>query len=161
MTATFGHLDANCVLSRRLAGLGFYPAINPLQSNSSLMNPAAIGSRHFSIANRVRTLLTRYEELQDIIAILGVEELSDEDQILVRRARRIQKFLTQPFFVSEQYTGIGGKFVPLQATLDGFEQILDGNMDEYPEQSFYMVGALNDVVEKAALLNDSEEDEGS
>ncbi len=161
VTATFAHLDANCVLSRRLAGLGFYPAINPLQSNSSLMNPAAIGSRHFSIANRVRTLLTRYEELQDIIAILGVEELSDEDQILVRRARRIQKFLTQPFFVSEQYTGIGGKFVPLQATLDGFEQILDGKMDEYPEQSFYMVGALNDVVEKAALLNNSEEDEGS
>ncbi len=149
VTATFAHLDATCVLSRRLAGLGFYPAVDPLQSNSSLMNPAAIGSRHFSIANRVRSYLARYEELQDVIAILGMDELSDEDQLVVRRARRIQKFLTQPFFVSEQYTGLAGKFVPLEKTLSGFEQILNGQLDEYPEQAFYMVGSVDEVEEKA------------
>lgn len=149
VTATFAHLDATCVLSRRLAGLGFYPAVDPLQSNSSLMNPSAIGSRHFSIANRVRTYLARYEELQDVIAILGMDELSDEDQLVVKRARRIQKFLTQPFFVSEQYTGLDGKFVPLEKTLSGFEQILNGHMDQYPEQAFYMVGSIEEVEEKA------------
>lgn len=157
VTATFAHLDATCVLSRRLAGLGFYPAIDPLQSNSSLMTPNAIGSRHFSIANRVRSYLARYEELQDVIAILGMDELSEEDQLVVKRARRIQKFLTQPFFVSEQYTGLPGKFVELSETLFGFEQILNGKMDEYPEQAFYMVGSLREVEEKAdQLANENE-----
>jgi F-type H+-transporting ATPase subunit beta len=152
VTATFAHLDATCVLSRRLAGLGFYPAVDPLQSNSSLMNPGAIGSRHFSIANRVRSCLARYEELQDVIAILGMDELSEDDQLLVQRARRIQRFLTQPFFVSEPYTGLKGRFVSLDDTLDGFELILDGAMDEYPEQAFYMVGSIREVKQKAEQM---------
>ena len=152
VTATFAHLDATCVLSRRLAGLGFYPAIDPLQSNSSLMNPNAIGSRHFTIANRVRSSLARYEELQDVIAILGMDELSEDDQLVVQRARRIQKFLTQPFFVSEPYTGLEGRFVNLEDTLSGFEQILNGEMDEYPEQAFYMVGGIQEVKQKAELM---------
>ena len=157
VTATFAHLDATCVLSRRLAGLGFYPAIDPLQSNSSLMNPNAIGNRHFSIANRVRTYLARYEELQDVIAILGMDELSDGDQLVVNRARRIQKFLTQPFFVSEQYTGLAGKFVNLEDTLSGFEQILDGKMDQFPEQAFYMVGSIDEVERKANKMMHEQE----
>jgi F-type H+-transporting ATPase subunit beta len=159
VTATFAHLDATCVLSRRLAGLGFYPAIDPLQSNSSLMNPNAIGSRHFSIANRVRSYLARYEELQDVIAILGIDELSEEDQIIVQRARRIQKFLTQPFFVSEPYTGLEGRFVNLNNTLDGFEQILNGDMDTFPEQAFYMVGSIDEVKEKANQIIQRQESE--
>lgn len=152
VTATFAHLDATCVLSRRLAGLGLYPAIDPLQSSSSLMNPNAVGSHHFSIANSVRSYLARYEELQDVIAILGMDELSDEDQLVVKRARRIQRFLTQPFFVSHQYTGMEGKFVSLDQTLSGFEKILNGSMDEFPEQAFYMIGSIDEVEEKAREL---------
>ena len=129
VTATFAHLDASCVLSRRLAGLGFYPAIDPLQSNSSLLTPKAVGRRHFTLANRTRAVLARYEELQDVISILGIEELSEEDQTIVGRARRIQRFLTQPFFVSETYTGLKGKFVTLEETLNGFEKILVGAVD--------------------------------
>ena len=151
VTATFAHLDASCVLSRRLAGLGFYPAIDPLQSNSSLLTPKAVGQRHFSIANRTRSTLARYEELQDVISILGIDELSEEDQIIVGRARRIQRFLTQPFFVSENYTGLSGKFVNLEDTLIGFEQILNGQLDEIPEQAFYMTGTIDDVLEKADI----------
>ena len=149
VAATFVHLDASCVLSRRLAGLGFYPAIDPLQSNSSLLTPKAVGQRHFSIANRTRSFLARYEELQDVIAILGVDELSEEDQLIVSRARRIQRFMTQPFFVSEAYTGLKGKFVPLADTLNGFEQILEGELDHFPEQAFYMAGTIDEVLEKA------------
>jgi F-type H+-transporting ATPase subunit beta len=149
VTATFAHLDASCVLSRRQAGLGFYPAIDPLQSNSSLLTPKAVGRRHFSLANRTRAVLARYEELQDVISILGIDELSDEDQVTVGRARRIQRFLTQPFFVSETYTGMNGKFVTLEQTLDGFEQILEGAMDDIPEQAFYMTGTIDEVYEKA------------
>jgi F-type H+-transporting ATPase subunit beta len=149
VTATFAHLDASCVLSRRLAGLGFYPAIDPLQSNSSLLTPKAVGRRHFSIANRTRAVLARYEELQDVISILGIDELSDEDQVTVGRARRIQRFLTQPFFVSETYTGLNGKFVTLEQTLDGFEQILEGVVDNIPEQAFYMTGTIEEVLERA------------
>lgn len=151
VTATFAHLDASCVLSRRLAGLGFYPAIDPLQSNSSLLTPRAVGQKHFSIANRTRSTLARYEELQDVISILGIDELSEEDQIIVGRARRIQRFLTQPFFVSENYTGLSGKFVNLEDTLSGFEQILNGQLDEIPEQAFYMTGTIDDVLEKADI----------
>jgi len=149
VTATFAHLDASCVLSRRQAGLGFYPAIDPLQSNSSLLTPKAVGRRHFSLANRTRAVLARYEELKDVISILGIDELSDEDQITVGRARRIQRFLTQPFFVSETYTGMKGKFVSLEQTLDGFEQILDGAGDGLPEQAFYMTGTIDEVIERA------------
>jgi len=159
VTATFAHLDATCVLSRRLAGLGFYPAVDPLQSNSSLMNPSAIGSRHFTIANRVRSALARYEELQDVIAILGMDELSEDDQLLVQRARRVQKFLTQPFFVSEPYTGLEGRFVTLEDTLSGFEQILNGEMDAYPEQAFYMVGGIQEVKQKAEQMAQERETE--
>lgn len=159
VTATFAHLDATCVLSRRLAGLGFYPAVDPLQSNSSLMNPSAIGSRHFTIANRVRSYLARYEELQDVIAILGMDELSEDDQLLVQRARRVQKFLTQPFFVSEPYTGLEGRFVNLEDTLSGFEHILNGDMDDYPEQAFYMVGSIREVKQKAEQMAQEREPE--
>jgi F-type H+/Na+-transporting ATPase subunit beta len=149
VTATFAHLDASCVLSRHQAGLGFYPAIDPLQSNSSLLNPKAVGRRHFNLANRTRAVLARYEELQDVISILGIDELSDEDQVIVGRARRIQRFLTQPFFVSETYTGIKGKFITLEQTLDGFEQILEGAMDNIPEQAFYMTGTIDEVYAQA------------
>ncbi len=147
VTATFSHLDASCVLSRRLAGLGLYPAIDPLQSNSSLLTPEAVGDRHYSIANRVRSYLARYEELQDIIAILGMDELGDDDQLIVNRSRKIQRFLSQPFFVSEDYTGVKGKYVPLEATLDGFEQILDGELDDIPEDAFFMKGDIREVKE--------------
>jgi F-type H+-transporting ATPase subunit beta len=129
--------------------LGFYPAIDPLQSNSSLLTPKAVGRRHFTLANRTRAVLARYEELQDVISILGIDELSDEDQITVGRARRVQRFLTQPFFVSETYTGMKGKFVPLEQTLEGFEQILDGVLDGIPEQAFYMTGTIDEVYEKS------------
>lgn len=158
VTATFSHLDASCVLSRRQAGLGLYPAIDPLQSNSSLLTPEAVGERHFTVANRVRSFLARYEELQDIIAILGMDELGDDDKLIVTRARKIQRFLSQPFFVSEDYTGMQGRYVPISATLDGFEKILDGELDEIPEGAFYMKGAISDVLEaneksKAVSLN--------
>ena len=149
VTATFSHLDASCVLSRKLAGQGFYPSVDPLQSNSSMLSPEAIGERHFSIANRVRSFLARYEDLQDVIAILGMDELSDEDKIIVNRARRIQRFLTQPFFVSQQYTGREGKFIHLEDTLDGFAQILNGAVDELPEQAFYMAGTIEEVRQNA------------
>ena len=147
--ATFAHLDASTVLSRRKASQGLYPAIDPLESNSSLLSPAAVGQRHFQIATQVISILARYEELQDVIAILGLDELSDEDRQVVNRARRIQRFLTQPFFVSEPYTGMPGRYVPLEETLRGFEEILDGRHDHLPEQNFYMVGTIAEVIQKA------------
>lgn len=157
VTATFTHLDASCVLSRQLSGLGFYPAIDPLQSNSSLLTPIALGERHFSIATRARSFLARYDELQDVIAILGMEELSQEDRIIVNRARRIQRFLTQPFFVSQQYTGKAGEYVALKDTLDGFERILAGELDHLPEQAFYMVGTIEQAIQKAEELSKQQE----
>lgn len=152
VTATFAHLDAACVITRRLAGLGFYPAIDPLQSNSSLLTLNAVGEKHFSIANRVRSFLARYEELQDVIAILGIDELSDEDKIIINRARRVQRFLTQPFFVTEQYTGLKGRFVQLNETLEGFKQIIEGKLDNIPEQAFYMTGSIEEVKRKAETM---------
>jgi F-type H+-transporting ATPase subunit beta len=146
---TFSHLDASTVLSRRQAAQGLYPAIDPLQSNSSMLTPAAVGQRHYRIASQVVSTLARYEELQDVIAILGLEELSEEDRRVVDRARRIQRFLTQPFYVSEPYTGLPGRFVPLAETLRGFEEILEGRHDRIPEQHFYMAGTIDEVVEKA------------
>mgnify|MGYP001095878507 CR=1 FL=1 len=153
VVAAFSHLDASCVLSRRLAGLGFYPAIDPLQSSSSLLTEELVGSYHFDIANRIRSFLARYEELQDVIAILGIDELNERDQIIVKRARRIQRFLTQPFYVSEQYTGLNGQFVHLNDTLRGFEEIANGKYDHIPEQAFYMVGTIEQVVEKSKQLD--------
>ena len=153
IVATFAHLDSSTVLSRRQASQGFYPAIDPLQSSSSLLSPQAIGEEHYRIASDVRALLARYEELQDVIAILGMEELSEEDQLAVLRARRIQRFLTQPFFVSEPFTGIPGAYVPLEETLRGFKGILEGRYDDLPEQAFYMTGTIDDAVKKAHQLD--------
>lgn len=149
IVATFAHLDASTVLSRRYSSQGFYPAIDPLQSSSALLSPEAVGERHFEIASEVRRILARYEDLQDVIAILGMEELSETDRRTVLRARRIQRYLTQPFFVSEPYTGIEGRYVTLEQTLRGFNEIIEGRHDELPEQAFYMIGAIEEAQEKA------------
>ncbi len=156
IVATFAHLDSSTVLSRRQASQGFYPAIDPLQSNSSLLAPQLVGEEHYRIASEVRSLLARYEQLQDIIAILGMEELSDEDRQAVIRARRIQRFLTQPFIVSEPFTDIPGVYVPLEETIRGFREILEGRYDDLPEQAFYMVGTIDDVRKKARRLEQPE-----
>ncbi|MCD4751763.1 MAG: F0F1 ATP synthase subunit beta, partial [Anaerolineaceae bacterium] len=145
-------LDASTVLSRRQASLGLYPAIDPLMSSSSLMSPAYVGQEHYDIATAVRSLLTRYEELQDVIAILGMEELSEEDRLAVERARKAQRFLTQPMFVTESFTGMEGRYVSLDETLHGFKEILEGKYDDLPEQAFYMVGPIDEVVEKAERI---------
>jgi F-type H+-transporting ATPase subunit beta len=149
---TFSHLDATTVLSRQIAELGIYPAIDPLDSTSRIMDPKILGEEHYQVALSVQRILQRYKDLQDIIAILGMEELSDEDKVTVSRARKIQKFLSQPFFVAEVFTGVKGKYVPLKETIAGFKKIVDGLMDEYPEQAFYMVGNAEEVFEKAAKL---------
>jgi F-type H+-transporting ATPase subunit beta len=152
IVATFAHLDAATILSRRQASLGIYPAIDPLQSNSALLTSATVGEEHYTIATQVRALLARYEELQDVIAILGIEELSEEDRLVVARARRLQRFLTQPFFVSEAFTGLPGRYVPLFETLRGFREILEGRHDDLPEQAFYMVGTIDEVITTARQL---------
>ena len=126
--------------------------IDPLQSSSSLLSEELVGSDHFNVANRIRSFLARYDELQDVIAILGIDELSEQDQLIVKRARRIQRFLTQPFFVSEQYTGHTGQFVPLNETLKGFKEIADGKHDHIPEQAFYMVGTIEQAIQKAEQM---------
>jgi len=146
---TFMHLDANTVLSRKLVELGLYPAIDPLASNSKGLSPQVVGARHYNIAHKIQNILQRYKELQDIIAVLGVDELSDEDKKIVRRAKRIQKFLTQPLFTAEFATGMQGRYVPIEQTLDDFEMILQGNYDHLPEQAFYMVGTLQEAIKKA------------
>lgn len=153
VTATFAHLDASTVLTRHLVDLGIYPAIDPLASSSNLLAPHIVGQEHFDIAMQVKSILTRYEDLQDVIAILGIEELSDEDQKVVTRARRIQRFLSQPMFAAKDYTGNPGQFIPLKETLHGFREILEGNVDDLPEQAFYMVGTLEDVRNKASQLS--------
>ena len=145
--ATFSHLDATVVLSRQLSSQGLYPAVDPLESGSRLLTPRVVGDRHYKIATRVRETLARYKELRDVIAILGMEELAEEDRLLVQRARKIQRFLTQPFFVAEQFTGREGAFVPLKETLRGFEMILNGELDEIPERFFYMTGTIDQVTE--------------
>jgi F-type H+-transporting ATPase subunit beta len=152
VVATFAHLDAVTVLSRQQASLGIYPAIESLASNSSLLTPTVVGKKHFAIATEVRMALARYQELQDIIAILGVEELSEEDQKVVTRARRLQRFLTQPLFISEAFTAMPGQTVPLHETLRGFGEILEGRYDHLPEQAFYMVGAIDKAIEKAEKI---------
>ncbi|MEM1120137.1 MAG: F0F1 ATP synthase subunit beta [Bacteroidota bacterium] len=142
---TFAHLDATTVLSRKIASLGIYPAVDPLDSTSRILDPAIIGEEHYNCAQRVKNLLQRYNELQDIIAILGMEELSDEDKAVVARARRVQRFLSQPFHVAEQFTGIPGVIVPLEETIRGFNMIMDGEMDQYPEAAFNLQGNIDDV----------------
>ena len=154
VVATFAHLDTATTLSRRQASLGLYPAIDPLESNSALLTLAGVGEEHYAIATRVRALLARYQELQDVIAILGMEELSEEDRLAVNRARRVQRFLTQPFFVSEPFTGLSGRYVPLTETLRGFREILDGRHDALPEQAFYMVGTIDEAVGRAKELDE-------
>ena len=154
VTATFAHLDAATVLTRRLVDLGIYPAIDPLLSSSSLLAPHIVGQEHYDIAMQVKATLARYEDLQDVIAILGMDELSETDQKTVIRARRIQRFLSQPMYAAEEYTGNPGKFIPLAETLRGFREILDGHCDEIPEQAFYMVGTIDDAYEKAQKLTD-------
>ena len=149
---TFAHLDATTVLSRKIASLGIYPAVDPLDSSSRIMDPHILGEAHYTTAQDVRNILQRYNELQDIIAILGMEELSDEDKQVVHRARRIQRFLSQPFHVAEQFTGTPGVLVPIEETIRGFRMILDGEMDEYPESAFHMKGAIDEVIEAGKKL---------
>ena len=146
--STFAHLDATVVLSRQLASQGFYPAVDPLESNSRILDPRIVGEEHYQVATRVREILTRYKELRDVIAILGIEELAEEDRLLVQRARKVQRFLTQPFFVAEEFTGQAGVFVPLEETVRGFKMIIEGELDAVPEQAFYMTGDINRVVRR-------------
>ncbi len=149
---TFAHLDATLVLSRQVAELGIYPAVDPLDSTSRILDPNVVGNEHYEIARGVQGTLQRYKELKDIIAILGMDELSEEDKLVVSRARKIQRFLSQPFFVAEVFTGSPGKYVSVKDTISSFKQILDGEMDQYPEQAFYMVGGIEEVAEKAKTL---------
>ncbi len=149
---TFAHLDATTNLSREIASLGIYPAVDPLASTSRILDPNVIGAGHYNTAQAVKQVLQRYKELQDIIAILGVEELSEEDKLAVSRARKIQRFLSQPFFVAEQFTGMPGKYVRVADTIRGFQEIVDGKHDGLPEQAFYLVGTIEDVIEKADRL---------
>ena len=149
---TFTHLDATTVLSRKIAEQGIYPAVDPLDSSSRILQEDVVGERHYRVARKVQELLQKYSQLQDIIAILGMEELSEDDKQIVMRARKIQRFLSQPFAVAEQFTGVPGKYVPLADTIDGFEAIVNGSMDEYPENAFFNVGNIGEVVEKAKTL---------
>ena len=155
IVTTFGHLDAVMTLERSLAAQGLYPAVDPLRSFSNILEPGIVGQEHYDVATGVRQVLQRYQELQDIIAILGIEELSDEDRITVNRARKIQRFLTQPFNVAEQFTGQAGKYVSVRDTVSGFKQILDGEHDSLPEQAFYMVGTIEEAAEKAEGMSES------
>ena len=151
-STTFAHLDATTVLSRKIVEQGIYPAVDPLASSSRILEPDIVGQEHYETARRVQEVLQKYKELQDIIAILGMDELGDEDKLTVYRARKIQRFLSQPFHVAEQFTGIHGKYVPVTETIKGFKAILDGEMDEYPENAFFNVGTIDEVKEKAAKL---------
>ncbi|NQU05288.1 MAG: F0F1 ATP synthase subunit beta, partial [Calditrichaeota bacterium] len=146
---TFAHLDATTVLSRQIVEMGIYPAVDPLDSSSRIMDPHIVGNEHYDIARQVQLVLQRYKDLQDIIAILGTDELSDEDRQIVERARRIQKFLSQPFFVAEAFTGRPGVYVPLKETINGFKKIINGELDHIVEQDFYMAGSIDEVLERA------------
>ena len=151
-STTFTHLDATTVLSRRIAEQGIYPAVDPLQSSSRLLEPDKVGQEHYDTARRVQEILQKYSELQDIIAILGMDELSDEDRLTVLRARKIQRFLAQPIHVAEKFTNIPGVYVPLKDTLKSFQAIINGDMDDYPEMAFFNVGTMEDVVKKAESM---------
>jgi F-type H+-transporting ATPase subunit beta len=149
----FSHLDATSVLSRQIAELGIYPAVDPLDSTSRILDPQVVGEEHYQTARGVQQILQKYKDLQDIIAILGMDELSDEDKVTVARARKVQKFLSQPFHVAEQFTGTPGVYVKLEDTIRGFRELIDGKHDDLPEQAFYMVGTIEDVIEKADKLS--------
>jgi len=150
---TFSHLDASTVLSRQIASLGIYPAVDPLASNSRVLDPNIIGEEHYNVTKQVLEILQKYKELQDIIAILGMDELSEEDKLTVNRARKIQRFLSQPFFVAEKFSGMSGKYVKLEDSIRGFKEIIEGKHDDLPEQAFYMVGTIEEAIEKAKGLN--------
>jgi F-type H+-transporting ATPase subunit beta len=149
---TFTHLDATTVLSRQIASLGIYPAVDPLDSTSRILDPLIIGDEHYKTSQRVKLILQRYKDLQDIIAILGMDELSDEDKLIVARARRVQRFLSQPFFVAEQFTGLAGKYVKIEDSIKGFNMIIDGELDHLPENAFYLVGTIEDAIEKGEKM---------
>merc|ERR1712040_9232 len=150
---TFAHLDATTVLSRGLASKGIYPAVDPLDSTSTMLQPEIVGEEHYKTAQRIKETLQRYKELQDIIAILGLDELSEEDRLVVARARKVERFLSQPFFVAEIFTGSPGKYVSLADAIQGFNDLLDGKYDDLPEQSFYLVGDINEAIAKAEKIN--------
>ena len=143
---TFAHLDATTVLSRSIVELGIYPAVDPLESTSRILDPRILGEEHYQVARSVQEILQRYKELQDIIAILGMDELSEEDKLVVSRARRVQRFLSQPFYVAEQFTGYDGKYVPISETIRGFKEILEGKHDDIPESYFLNAGTIDDVL---------------
>ena len=149
----FAHLDATTVLSRPLTELGIYPAVDPLDSTSRILSPEIVGEEHYMVAREVQRILQRYRDLQDIIAILGIDELAEDDKLVVARARRIQKFLSQPFFVASQFTGRDGKYVTIKDTVAGFKKLINGELDELPEQAFYMAGTIEEVIERAKVLN--------
>jgi F-type H+-transporting ATPase subunit beta len=149
---TFAHLDATTVLSRSIASLGIYPAVDPLDSTSRILSPDIVGIEHYEVARAVQSILQRYKELQDIIAIMGMDELSEEDKLTVNRARKIQRFLSQPFSVAEQFTGMEGRYVPIKETIRGFREIIDGKHDNLPESAFLFVGTIDEAVEKAKTL---------
>lgn len=149
---TFAHLDATTVLSRKIVEQGIYPAVDPLESSSRILEEDIVGKEHYEVARKVQEILQKYKELQDIIAILGMEELSEDDKLTVARARKIQKFLSQAFFVAEQFTGTPGQYVPLKETIRGFKEILEGKHDDLPEGAFYMVGTIDDAVAKAETM---------
>jgi F-type H+/Na+-transporting ATPase subunit beta len=151
----FAHLDATTVLSRAISELGIYPAVDPLDSTSTMLDPQIVGDEHYKVAGAVQETLQRYKDLQDIIAILGMDELSEDDKLTVARARKIQRFLSQPFFVAAQFTGLTGKYVPLKDTISGFKEILDGTLDHLPEQAFYMVGNIDEAKAKAQKLKEA------
>ncbi|MBQ5775733.1 MAG: F0F1 ATP synthase subunit beta, partial [Bacteroidaceae bacterium] len=148
----FSFLDATTVLSRKISELGIYPAVDPLESTSRILDPLIVGEEHYNTAQAVKQLLQKYNELQDIIAILGIDELSDEDKLVVSRARRAQRFLSQPFHVAEQFTGLPGVMVPLEETIRGFKMILNGEMDQYPEQAFLNVGTIDEAIAKGKKM---------
>jgi F-type H+/Na+-transporting ATPase subunit beta len=149
---TFAHLDANTVLSRKIASLGIYPAVDPLDSTSRILTPEIVGDEHYNTAQRVKEILQRYNELLDIIAILGMDELSEEDKLVVHRARRVQRFLSQPFHVAEQFTGLPGVLVSIEDTIKGFNMIMDGEVDKYPEAAFNLVGTIEDAIAKGEKM---------
>ncbi|HOX09556.1 MAG TPA: F0F1 ATP synthase subunit beta, partial [Candidatus Omnitrophota bacterium] len=152
------HLDSTTVLSRKISDLGIYPAVDPLDSTSRILDPRILGEDHYNTARDVQKILQRYKDLQDIIAILGIDELSEEDKQIVSRARKVQRFFSQPFFVAEAFTGLKGKYVKLEDTIRGFKMIIEGKLDDLPEQAFFMVGTIEEAIEKAAKLkSDSEQ----
>ena len=152
---TFTHLDATTELSRQVAALGIYPAVDPLASTSTILSPEVVGDHHYNVARRVQETLQRYKELQDIIAILGLDELSEEDRLTVNRARKVQRFLSQPFYVAEVFTGLKGEYVPVAETVESFEALIDGELDDLPEQAFLNVGNIDQVQAKAKALRES------